>query len=90
MKFRQLGIVMMIGGFLTGHLLATMMTRAGMEGVHLAAGAADPSELASRTARALTFTMWGDIIALIGLVIYFYGVLTSRGGRATVVTGHPV
>jgi hypothetical protein len=83
MKFRQFGILLVVGGFLTGHLLATMAERASLDLMGRAAGAHDPMEISNYAMRALNFQMWGDIVSLLGLVIYFYGVLTSRGGRNT-------
>jgi MFS-type transporter involved in bile tolerance (Atg22 family) len=89
MKFRQLGILLMVGGFLTGSLMATLSTRAGMQAMATAAGAANPADMALTSARALTFQVWGHVVALLGLVIYFYGVLTSRSGGNTTVIGEP-
>lgn len=83
MKFRQIGILLIVGGFLTGHLLSALATRDGMYSISMSAGAADPSQMALYSARAVRFQIWGDVVALLGLVVYFYGVLTSRGGRNT-------
>jgi hypothetical protein len=89
MKFRQLGILLMVGGFLTGNLMAMLSTRTDMQEMVAAAGAANPTALAMTSARAINFQVWGHIIALFGLVIYFYGVITSRSGGNTTIVGQP-
>jgi hypothetical protein len=47
-------------------------------------------EIAGIWSRSFGWMVIGNAVALVGLVIYFYGVLTSRSGRTTVVTVHPV
>ena len=83
MKFRQIGILLIVGGFLAGQLLGMLVTKGAYQVMAMSAGAHDPMQLAKVSIRALNFQIGGHVVALLGLVIYFYGVLTSRGGRNT-------
>ena len=90
MRFRQFGILLMIGGFLTGQLLGSLIARSDFHTLASSAGTVNLTEFAGILSRSSNCTLIGNAVALFGLVIYFYGVLTSRSGRTTVVTGHPV
>jgi hypothetical protein len=90
MIFRQFGILLMISGFLTGQLLGALVAKSDFQTLASSAAGTNIQEIAAIWSRCLGWMVIGDAVALVGLVIYFYGVLTSRSGRTTVVTGHPV
>lgn len=83
MKFRQIGILLIVGGFLAGQFLGLLTQKGAYQVMEMAAGAHDPVQTAKAAIRALNFQIGGHVVSLFGLVIYFYGVLTSRGGRNT-------
>ena len=90
MIFRQFGILLMIGGFLTGQLVGALLAKSDFQALASSASGANLQAMAGIWSRCFGWMVIGDAVALVGLVIYFYGVLTSRSGRTTVVTGHPV
>jgi hypothetical protein len=90
MIFRQFGILLMIGGFLTGQLVGALVAKSDFHALASSASGANMQEIAGIWSRSCGWMVIGSAVALVGLVVYFYGVLTSRSGRTTVITGHPV
>lgn len=86
MKFRQLGIVLMIGGFLAGHLMMNLALRAAQLRVAAAGDQVSNADVAQATANGFKYAIGGDVVAMLGLILYIYGVVTYRGASATVVS----
>jgi hypothetical protein len=80
----------MVGGFLTGQLVGALVAKSDFQALSSSAAGGGVQEVAGIWSRSCGWMVIGCAVSLLGLVIYFYGVLTSRSGRTTVVTGHPV